>query len=160
MGTQSSTVLTADWLHGKSHYLVLAHCFAKVEDVVFINKEGAGFIRWRQRQAADWVSGEKIFLFHSHLQGIFELLEAATAFASNDGIESTSYEDAAICAKQSHPAPYRESILVGLVYIVLADGSYMFLELLGNIDFHDIPGALNLHVKAHFRTDSPELSSC
>jgi hypothetical protein len=121
LGTQSGTVFTTDWLHGKSHYLVLAHCFAKVKDVVFVDKEGARFSRWGQRQAADRVSGEKILLFDIHLQGIFELLKAAAAFASNNSIESASYEDAAIGAKQPHPAPDRESILVCLVNIVLAD---------------------------------------
>ena len=121
MRAQSGTVLATDRLHGKIHYLILAHCLAKVKGVVFVDKEGASFSRWGERQAADRVSGEKILLFDIHLQGIFELLEAAAAFVSNDGIEGTSYEDAAIGAKQLHVAPDGESVFIRLVNIVLAD---------------------------------------
>jgi hypothetical protein len=47
MRAQSSAVLTADWLHGKSNYLILTHRLAKIEDVVFVDKEGASF-GWRR----------------------------------------------------------------------------------------------------------------
>ena len=81
------------------------------------------------------------------------MLKAATAFASNDSIESSSYEDAAIGAKQSHLTSDGESVIVCLVNVVLSDCPYMFLELLGNVDFHGIFRELNLYVKAHFRTN-------
>jgi hypothetical protein len=49
MRAQSSAVLTADWIHGKSNYLILTHCLAKIESVVFVDKEGARF-GWRRER--------------------------------------------------------------------------------------------------------------
>jgi hypothetical protein len=105
----------------------LAHCLAKIEEVILIDGKGARFGWWGKECPASRVSFYQELLLNIKGQRVVKLLEAATAHISGGGLEATACQDAAIGTKQLHLAMDREASLPYLVNRIVANRAHGFL---------------------------------